>query len=435
MKKFLFLCSLTLSLIFTACSNDDDLGGEVLQPVSFTVNLAYTEDFGGDPANGVTVTLTETSTAQVYTGESNAKGVVFFEAVQPGTYDLSATISFTGETFEARFGFSSEQEAVNFNGGQEKVVINENTAAASVELKTSRVGDLLIKQIYYAGSDTKDGAVFRDQFIEIYNNSNEVIHADGLYVAQLYGEAALRTPLEDYHQPNGQYDWSQSIDMNNDPAANTDYVYADFIFRVPGSGEEYPIEPGESIIIAQTAVNHKENYIDNDGDMIEINNPDLTVDLSNADFEVYVGNGFGSDIQTPVTDMEIAYFRGGNDMVFDTNGRDGFAIFRTDEEIDTYPLFRNPDEDADNEPKYKQIPNSLLIDAVDITREDQSTPKKLQAEFDATSIFCPAGRFSSQSVIRKTKTTIAGRIVLEDTNNSEADFTVLEKATPRGFAE
>ena len=57
----------------------------------------------------------------------------------------------------------------------------------------------------------------------------------------------------------------------------------------------------------------------------------------------------------------------------------------------------------------------------------------LPSNVDASSINCDAA-FNSQSVIRKTKSTINGRVIVEDTNNSSADFVKLAMANPRGFA-
>src|SRR5690606_18853036 len=85
--------------------------------------------------------------------------------------------------------------------------------------------------------NTTQGASFRDHFIEIYNNSNEVLYADGLYIATLEGNT--NSTLTSYTLPTGQYDWSQSTGNNIGSAANTDYVYASNIIKVPGTGTQY----------------------------------------------------------------------------------------------------------------------------------------------------------------------------------------------------
>ena len=337
-----------------------------------------------------------------------------------------------------------------FNASQEQVTVNNNTTSANLELKAARIGGLVIKQIYFAGSNAQDGALFRDQFIEIYNNSNEVIFADGLYIAQLYGNTSTNT--SSYTLPTGQFDWSQSIGMGMGNEANTNYVYADYVLQIPGSGEENPVEPGTSIVIAQNALNHKEPLVDNNGDPISIGDPSLTVDLSGADFEVYLGDfrvsigeePYQWDIQNPaVEDMSLAYwgrenyYANNKDFILDSFGRDSFAIFRADAqtfaEFQDYakPSIVEIDEGTNF---FLQIPVSTLIDGVDLQHYNPGTPrpKMLPSQIDASSIACD-GIYNSQSVIRKTKTTVNGRVILEDNNNTAQDFKKLDRADPRGF--
>ncbi|PTT14387.1 DUF4876 domain-containing protein, partial [Flavobacterium sp. HMWF030] len=79
-------------------------------------------------------------------------------------------------------------------------------------------------------------------------------------------------------------------------------------------------------------------------------------------------------------------------------------------------------------------PNSAIVDGVDTTKDLGAgfIPKKLATQIDGGTTYLPSGFFSSKSVIRKTKTTIAGRIILQDTNNSSNDFVEIT-ANPRGF--
>src|SRR5690606_10834494 len=105
-----------------------------------------------------------------------------------------------------------------------------------------------IKQVYYAGSDTRNGAVFRDQFVELYNNTDQTLYADGLHIARLWGKQRVND--EKHHfQVNGQFDWSKSVGMPAGIDANADYVYLRDLLRIPGGGSDYPVQSGESIII------------------------------------------------------------------------------------------------------------------------------------------------------------------------------------------
>ena len=432
---------------------DDDFGkngtGNMLLPVAFKVQVKYDNNYGQLKSKNAVVNLINNDTNDIYTITTDENGVAMFASVIPGTYKINVAKNMQAAEYFSTFGYALQSEDINFNGAQEGVMVNANVTGTQIELKAARVGDLVIKQVYYAGSNTSSGASFRDQFIEIYNNSSEVIYADGLYIAQLYGKTS--TVSAAYTLANGQFDWSQSLNMTMGSAANTDYVYSDFVIRIPGNGTQYPIQPGASIIVAANAVNHKAPLMGNNGNPIPIQNPALTVDLSNADFEAYLGDFrlsigstvFNTDIQNPlVPDMQIAYwgrpgyYSGGTDLLFDTQGRDSFIIFKSDD-FNTYKDYSDPSVASvvSGTKFFLQIPTDVIIDGVDTQHYNPSSqrPKMLPASIDA-SYTNVDNMYNSQAIIRKTKMTINGRIVLEDTNNSANDF-VKQKAEPRAFQQ
>ena len=432
-KTFLFTIILTLGLLMQSCSNNED---EALKPVSFSISVKYDETFNNQITKSSSVTIVNNETGNKYTVKSDDNGVAQFNQILPGTYSVSATKVMQSAEFSDTFGYTPTETEINFNGSQSGLLVNNLTVTVNIVMKTSKVGDFVIKQIHYGGSDTQKGASIRDQFIEIYNNSNTVQYADGLYIAQLYGSFA--TTVFTYTLANGQYDWSKSAEMTIGDKANTDYVYASNIFVIPGDGTKYPVQPGKSLVLAQSAINHKSNYMDNSGKSVSILNPELTLDLSNADFEAFLGTFLGDtyqyDIQNPaVPDLGIAYWGNKNkDMILDTNGRQGYAIIKmTNTDFAALKKYKNPKGDAT---LYLQVPNSAIVDGVDTTKDLGAgfIPKKLATQIDGGTTYLPSGFFSSKSVIRKTKTTIAGRIILQDTNNSSNDFVEIT-ANPRGF--
>jgi hypothetical protein len=461
--KQLFSFLAILTLLFSC--RDDDFGNNsnTLQPTNFKVEVKYDASYNDSNNNSrrsknATVVLVNNNSGDTYTISTDANGFANFSNVIPGTYKITVSKKMLADEFFSTFNYVSPADEINFNGTQEGATVNINVQSTVIELKSARVGDLLIKQIYYAGSHATQGASFRDQFIELYNNSNEVIYVDGLYIGQLYGKVNT-TFNQSYTLANGQFDWSKSIGMTAGSAANTDYVYADYVIRIPGTGTQYPILPGESIVIAANGVNHKSPLVDNTGNPISIQNPALTVDLSGANFEVYLGDFnlsigqpvYKFDIQNPaVKDMEIAYWgrtgywSGNNDLLMDNPGRDSFIVFKMDKnDFTALPDYSDPSvTNVTASTKYfKQIPNSVIIDGVDLQNFNPNLqrPKMLNASVDASFINCDAS-FNSQAVIRKTKTTIPAqgsipaRKVLEDTNNSANDF-VKQTANPRGFQQ
>lgn len=435
MKRNFFILMSALLLII-ACRDDDFGSIETVAPVPFQVNVRY-DDASGKAVSNAVVSLINIATGDKVEKTTDANGELKIPNLLPGEYNISVVRKLTSQEFFEIFGYRIPQTEIVYNGNQEKVVVNANVSSTNITLKTGKLGDLVIKQIYYAGSDIKKGAVFRDQFLEIYNNSNEVIYADGLCFAQLQGKNT--TQIESYTLPNGQYDWSKSPNNGIGSAANTDYVYANYVYQIPGSGNQYPIQPGESIVIAQTAINHKAPFKDNNGKDVSVDNPELTVDLGNANFEAFLGDYLGStymyDIQNPaVPDLNILHRTdGARDMILDPAGKDSYIIFRaTAQELKAFSLIAQPDKP--NGKAYLRIPKAVIIDGVDTSTNNTNKviPKKMTAEVDAQFTFVPEGTYSSYAVIRKTQTTINGRKILKDTNNSAEDF-VSQKANPRGF--
>ncbi len=429
-----------LFLPFISCKKDNTPG---IQPLDIKLNLTYaSENFNTklDLSKAIVkITNLATKTSGTY---SASQGAVNLTSIMPGEYDIDASITIPKEQYNSLTGESSKED-VTFNASLKKISLTSSTTL-DLELIAGLLGDFVIKQIYYAGSDNKEGALFRDQFFEVYNNTDRVLYADSLYFGRLWGRQSP-TSQSDYYQPNGQLDWSKSLGMGGGESANTDYVYLRDLFMIPGNGKTYPVEPGKSIVIAQNALNHKAPFVGNNGKEVAIKNPDLTVDLSKANFEVYYGDiagktPFATDIDNAaVPNVEILDYTG-NDWILDNLGRDGYVIFKHANRSDvenlksyTEPSISVPTSTAK---RYRQLPVRWIMDAVEVqpNTEDARIPKKLTASQDAGFTFAPLGGYSSQSVIRKTERTTNGVRKLRDTNNSTADFMVI-KANPFGFGD
>ena len=429
-----------LFLPFISCKKDNTPG---VQPLDIKLNLKYAsaELNGKLDLSKVVVKVTNLSTKTSMT-YSPTQGVVNLVSIMPGEYDIDASITIPKDQY-----FNSTGEAifedVTFNAAIKKVNLT-SSSSLDLELIAGLLGNFVIKQIYYAGSDNKDGALYRDQFFEVYNNTDRVLYADSLYFGRLWGRQR-NTNEAVYYQNNGQLDWSKSLGMTGEEAANTDYVYLRDLFMIPGNGKSYPVEPGKSIVIAQNALNHKVPFVGNNGKEVTIKRPELTVDLSNASFEVYYGDipgnkPFASDIDNlKVPNVQILDYVG-NDWILDNLGRDAYVIFKHADRAAVTNLPSYP-EPSINPPgatvkKYRQLPVNWIMDAVDVqpNTTDERIPKKLPPALDAGFTFVTLGGYSSQSVIRKTDKTTNGVRKLKDTNNSTADFVVI-KANPFGFGD
>jgi hypothetical protein len=438
MRKInLNLFALLFLLISAACSDRED--GPRVEPVDITIQLTFSADYDNEPAAETSVTLRNVTSQQVFDGITNADGSLLLEAVPSGTYDITARKTFTRQEFLDFSGVSIEEEEIVFNGALSAQSITTTSSSISLTLQAGRVGDLVIKQVYFAGSDRVEGALFRDQFVELYNNSNDTLFLDGLYVMGVLGRSS--TSVDEDTQADGQWNWQNSIGMPSDIDANADFLYGKWIYQFPGTGEEYPVLPGQSVVVAQTAVNHKAPFTGNEGEPVTVINPDLTIDLSEADFEVYLAEDGGrpleSDIDNPNVPNMVNIYAFGRDFILDALGREAVVIFRSEQPVTSLPTYPTPNtsEIRDNTRLYYQIPKSLIIDGVEgQPSPTNQVPKKLQTDIDASYTFVPAGSYSSESVIRKVARTFGDRVVLQDSNNSEQDFTSLPIANPRGFA-
>jgi hypothetical protein len=437
MKKKQLLSTLFLSIaMLTACKKDNPEA----EAISISFHVKFDEQaaaLGLSPAN-TEITITNQTNGLSNKGKTDASGNVKFESITPGNYSVVSSLTISAADYSIASG-SLTQEDVVFNANLNQF-LNKATGNLELVLKTGRLGDWLLKQIYYGGSHTINGAVFRDQFIEIYNNSNAVMYADSLYIGLVAGVANTNSDVsKSWFLPSGQYNWTDALNMNN-AKANTDYVYLTTAVRIPGNGKQYPVQPGTSIIIAQNAINHKVPYTDNAGKAISVKNPELTVDLSKADFEVYYGdqpgiNRLSSDIDNPlVPNLEVIYRVSDRDFILDNNGREAVVLFKTTANLNSYPKFPTPNVKTITgaTSQYIQMPTSILIDGAEMayTLETKRVPHRLPATIDAGFTFSTGGPYSSQSVIRKTSKTVNGRRILKDSNNSSLDFESLTKADP-----
>ncbi|MET0394340.1 MAG: DUF4876 domain-containing protein [Chitinophagaceae bacterium] len=421
-------------------------------PINVIVKVSY-DNSGGTytfPLTGINVKVTNQMNSTVLEKQTDGTGLAIYNGISSGSYNIEASITIPKAQYETITGLPLATDNITFNATKANLVLNTTTNnTIELVLEFGVIGDWVIKQIYYAGSHTTNGASFRDQFIEVYNNSNKVLYADSLYFAQLFGSNTVSPNqttgqyINDGGLLQNQWDWSKSFGASADAA--TKYVYARTIFRIPGNGTTYPVQPGTSIILAGTAVNHKAPYTNAVGVSTPINDPSLTVNLSAANFEFYlrdaIPNPLDSDVDNPSVPNLVVVDRIVNrDLILDNPGREAIVIFKTKANVATeYKRLATPNyttaTDTVGKDRYLQIPNSVVIDAVQIQPPlaTNRVPRRLVASLDAGAYNVPVGQYSSQSMIRKTSSTIGTRKVLRDTNNSTEDFDYFDRANPGGF--
>lgn len=442
MKQKSYLLFILLASIFIGCKKNRDEA----QPININIQLSTdpSKVWFEVPYEKAEITLINRANNSKYELKANHQGQVALEKIVPGVYNINVSLKITADEFATLTGTTREGDYY-LNYSLDNQSYFENTNVEIQLINSEVIGDFVIKQVYYGGSHASNGANFRDQFIEIYNNTSETLYADSLLIGVVYGKINKNT--DDYSLANNQYDWSKSI--NNSGNSNDDYIYLKALFMIPSdaTGKKYPVLPGKSIVIAQTAIDHTKPYDKNGGGSQGIVNPELTVNLANADFEVWMypyeqkvqpgRTAYTSDLRNPsVPNVETFFATGMRDMVLNVQGKDSYVILKVDNTVNlnNLPAYAVPTvRTIDNTTTlYPQLPAKFIIDALEIeaavTKDE--TPRRLPMIYDSGAIFAPGGQFSSQSIIRKTAKTVGGRRILQDTNNSRVDFGVFNKANP-----
>ncbi len=389
-----FSVLLTFIILFFSVSCED----EEVQPINVRIQLSYPDDFATQQVGaGIEVTLRSTTGGNELKALTTATGEVLFEGVIPGEYQAEATQQLTAAEALTITGIFNEEMALNGSAVVDAAPSPVDGQQFDLELSGTPAGDLVFKEVYYTGVPD---FYFSDQFIEIYNNSENDIFLDGLCIADIWGA-------------------SGQINPNTTPTAfsnDTDHVYANSVWRIPGSGQEHVLRSGESIIIAQDGIDHTAE------------NDNTTVDLSNADWETFNQRDDNRDVDSPaVPNLERVYFTGGFDWLITVFGP-ALVLFRTDD-FDALEKVQVPDLPDTFSPRVK-IPKELLIDTFEALRDgDSGSFKRIPAGVDAGFVFA-TDTYVGESFRRTLAIDQSGRKILQDTNNSGNDFERLDTPTP-----
>ena len=162
----MLICSV-LAAGFSACSEEDDV--TPVYSVTFTDKVP-----DGCTIESQTVNFTEINTGAVTTVTSTDN-----LQLTAGTYDVDATA-------KASYTDNGTVTEKSLRAVAQNVVINENTRSIALDWYFFNPDNSLVfSEIYVSGSlnATGKGALY-DSFFRIYNNTDEVIYADGLALCE-----------------------------------------------------------------------------------------------------------------------------------------------------------------------------------------------------------------------------------------------------------
>lgn len=398
---FNYLSIMLFSLLLLSSCSDDNNEDAKRYVVNVTVN--YPDGYTEASTSGIEVKAVNAQTGTSTAATTDANGLAQFNLIA-GVYN---------------FTVAQETEEFAFNGLKENVTISQD-AAVSLDLQaTALSGGLVFKEYYYVGSKTaSNGNYFADQFMEIYNNSDEVIYLDNIGIGCL--------------DPSASNSASVWVDGNGN-LLDVLPLWG-YSFYIKGSGKEHPLEPRTSIVIAQDGIDHQTD---------PLGNPNSPVNLGNASWETYVGdvNGGKDADAAAVPNLTIlsATSTTNVDALYSINGP-ALVMFRFPEGTDP-ATFASDAANLSTKPgtsgtaaavKYLMIPKEYVVDAVECVYNDETKRfKRLPSDLDAGYTFITSGTYSSQSIRRKVKQIIDGKVIYKDTNNSTEDF--LKDQVPSPF--
>lgn len=267
--------------------------------------------------------------------------------------------------------------------------------------------DFIIEEIFFTGTLRSSGTQYNgDNYIKLYNNTDKVLYADGVAI------------LESEFTSTMKYDYTPDIQ------ATTMTVQA--IYVVPGSGTEHPVQPGESFVICDAGIDHREA------------NPN-SFDLSHADFEWYDESSSPQNLDidgATVPNMDKWYCYTFSYWVLHNRGFKSYAIARIPIEktaylqdyVYTYTYTMHLEAgDFEMDQTAYQIPNEWILDGVNCSVEAERVWNILPPNIDAGWTHCGTIDHDEtryfKSVRRKMiSLTSDGRRILKDTNNSTEDF-------------
>lgn len=290
-----------------------------------------------------------------------------------------------------------------------KPAVELTTSNTKVELQAFENienDDFIIQEVFFTGTLRPSGRQYHgDDYVMIYNNTDHVLYADGLTLLESY----FTTVQKFNYRPN-------IIDTAMTVAA---------IYTIPGSGRDHPVKQGESLRLVDTGIDHR------------VANPN-SFDLSDADFEWFDESQVPAhlDIDGPtVPNLDRWHCYTKSFFVLHNRGFKAWALARIpipkEQYLSNYRYTFNyeivvPAGTYPMEQTKYYVPNKWIVDAVNGSVEARYVWSVTAPSLDRGWTYC--GKIDGDktryfhSVRRKMLYLKDGRPVLQDTNNSCADF-------------
>ncbi len=388
-----YLSSIIITFLLLGNTSCSDSPQTTLPRSKVSLILSYDENIDLNSVNNSSILFKNITNGKVYSFDKDEELCVI-----PGIYDIS---------------FSGEYKDVSGN------IIHLKASKSSVEILgeyyilelapfIEPVGDdFVIAEIFFTGTLRKSGnQYYGDDYIKIYNNTEHTLYADGL------------TIFESKFNTTDKYNYTPDI---MDSAMSVQALYT-----IPGSGSDFPVRPGEYILIADTGIDHR------------VINPN-SFDLSHADWEWYDISQVPSqlDIDSPsVPNLDKWYCYTRSFWMLHNRGFKAYGLARIPVSRDEYLNdFRYSYDyeivvEAGTFPmsdQAYQLPNEWIVDVVNCSVEAKYAWTLCHPSLDSGWTFCGTIDHDKTRYFHSVRRKLAGFSeygypILQDTNNSSTDF-------------
>lgn len=401
-KHLLIMTIATLSMV--GCK--DDIDG--IQLVDYKIQVVLEDDprLANSKPEGLTVTVTNTNTGTKASYSTDKDGYITFTNLV-GVYNIDVN-GYVDSKYEDNGNLVGKSLRVG-NAVKNEVFTLENKSK-SLEAKIVIEGKgWVIKEMYTASTATLNGGNLRfDQFIEIYNNTDSVMYADGIAI----GETRHQTT-------SGDNIYGTEIEKKT-------FLWT--IYAIPGKtgDKKVAVQPGTGLVIAPQPIDHREN-----------NSIDLRPPVSDYQwFDAYGSGEYSIDVPE-VPNLERSYSSSLSVWVISVQMNRGFVILQLPEGMDMKTFVtENLDRRANNVGNTVisvSVPNEDILDAVDLGYKDQFYQKSLSSSLDMGRSYTLAA-YNGKSIRRKIdEVKPDGRVVYQDTNNSTFDFWTSRTPSPKKY--
>jgi hypothetical protein len=350
----------------------------------------------GIPGVAVTLAPADSTTGAPQRLQGSDSGTLTLDHLASGRYVVDAVRWLTDAE---RAQLPAGDDAVGFVA---QVGLSPATATARmpVRLVASRRRGLIISE--WKDDDIEvpndpSGGYFFSGYLRLYNNADSTIYLDGVIIGS--GLA------QQFDYPN--FPCLLFLPYALDPLG----VWADQFYQLPGRGTDYPLQAGETAVLATDAIDHRPLY-------------PIGLDLRQAQFEFYVG---GSDVDNPsvpnAMDVGLWSHPLGHGLVWSPLGKVAFVARPFDLGSIHTEFFANA--------TFGRIPAYALLDVMAMKTTYQSGYPEcdwlVHPNFDHRPVKLLGAAFTDDTLAyrrRQLPFTVGGRTILQHTRTSAWDFTV-----------